>query len=1030
MIGELFDQSATPMAVVGFDHRIRRANSPFARLVGRGVEELRGTHILDITHPDDRRASQVAARRARSRRGSSTVTKRYLTPGGDEVWVRINISLLRDRSGAPLCALSQAEEVGEERRLRQRVLELDRLRIALAESNEAMLRAGSVPELLERACRIAVEQGGMHMAWVGVPDSDGWVQLVASFGGSNGYLDGLRISIRDDIPDGLGPVGLAARSLRPEVFQDVSGDDRFAPWMPRAGRAGFDGVGALPLLNGDHLHGIMAVYAKEPGFFYPDRLALLQRLADNVAFAWRALDSRARAETRALAVRERLRRLDHVIERTGVATCVLSVELELVQANPAFCQMLGTTEVEVRGHSLLEFVHPDDRRLLRRGQRRLARHPEGGVTHLEHRLVQASGQVVHVLASATTMPPLEDGVTHLAWQAQNITAQRAAEAAATRRSAQQAAIAELGREALGRQDLEGLLQHACDLLVEQMGVDCTSLMRWQPGRGCFRLVAGTGWDRGRLGAATVPGGTRSEAGFALRWPTPVVVPDLRRETRFRDPLLTDRLQLRSGVAVAIHPGDQPYGVLAVHTRELRSITPDDVNFLEGVGHLLAAAVARQQAEEQLQRLALHDTLTGLPNRSLLVERIALGLSRLERERGRLAVMFLDLDRFKVVNDSLGHSVGDDVLREVASRLRAILRPSDTVARLGGDEFVVVAEDLQSEEVAMMVAERLARAVEPPMQVDSGELVVTASVGAVTTSDPRALAEDLLRDADIAMYRAKATGGRAAVRFQPSMREVFGDRVQVEADLHRALRNGEFTVHYQPIFSLQTGIVRGAEALMRWQHPIRGLVPPGDFIPLAEETGAILEIGEWVLREACRTAAGWAANGEAAEISVNLSTRQLQDPRIVDQVAAALTDHLLAPERLTLEITETAVLADSLAAVSALAGISRLGVRLAVDDFGTGYSSVSHLKRFQLHQLKLDRGFVNGLDRDPKDAAIVDGLIRLAHAVGLEAAAEGVERAEQLAKLRELGCDLAQGFLMARPAPAAEFQAIWERRERC
>lgn len=419
-------------------------------------------------------------------------------------------------------------------------------------------------------------------------------------------------------------------------------------------------------------------------------------------------------------------------------------------------------------------------------------------------------------------------------------------------------------------------------------------------------------------------------------------------------------------------------------------------------------------------------MTGLPNRTLLLDRIPAAMSRALRSQQALAVMFLDLDRLKVVNDSLGHTAGDVVLQTVARRLEMVVRPSDTVARVGGDEFVVVAEELGTLEMAMVMAERLVETVETPIKVQGQDVVVTLCAGVRVADGTSTDADDLLREADIAMYHAKQAGGRRAVAFTPAMGNLFGDRVRLEADLHRAISNHELTVQYQPLVELERGIVVGAEALVRWNHPERGLMSPAAFIPLAEETGLILEIGAWVLREACAMGYRWSKllSERQPIISVNLSTRQLLDTGIVDAVANALAETGLPSALLSLEITETALLANSTAAVVALDALHAMGIQLALDDFGTGYSSVLHLKRFNLDHLKLDKAFVDEVDTNPRDAAIVAGLIQLAHAIGLTAIAEGVETEAQLRALRRLGCDVAQGYLMARPLASADFEQLW------
>ncbi len=1014
------------MVAIGMDHLIRRANPAFCQLVGRSREELVGVHILAITHPEDRPASQAVMRRSRRGQVETGLVKRYVRPDGESVWVRITTSILRDSANRQLYTLTQAEDVSQERQLRHRLMQIGRLHTALAESNEAMLRAESVGELWAEACRIAVQRGGLQMAWVGIVPDDGWVVPATTWGEHDGYLRELRASTSPDIPEGDGPIGIAARSGRPAVFQNVETEPRFEPWLERARQVGFRGVAAFPLLQGDRVRGILSVYAGEAHFFDDETVALLERLAANIGFAWRALDLRAERATAALEGQARLTQLDHIIERTGVATATLASDLTFTQVNPALAELLGMRAKKLLGRTLLDFVPAEDRRRLLRRHRSLARRPEAGLTKFEHRLVTPKGAVLWVVASSTLVPALDTRAGVIVWQAQDVTRQHRAEASATRRSAQQAAISELGQMALAVRDVDSLMQRATALLEQHLEVAKASVLRWNRTRDSFRLVAGVGWDHDVVGHTLIPGGQRSLAGFTVNAGEAVLVSDFGTEERFQVGDLQPIYGIRAGLAVPIISADQPYGVLEGLTSDEHQFTDDDIHFAQGLAHVLGAALTRREAEATLQQQALHDSLTGLPNRVLLLDRIPAALSRAKRSNQLVAVMFLDLDRLKVANDRLGHPAGDEVLRTVAQRLQRLIRPSDTIARVGGDEFVVLAEDVASPRMAMLMGERLARAAEAPIAVAGQEVVVTASVGVRTTGEATETAEDLLRDADIAMYHAKNAGGRRAVEFTAAMGDVFSDRVRLEADLHRALARGEFVVHYQPLVDLERGQIVGAEALIRWNHPERGLVPPSEFIPLAEETGLIREIGAWVLREACAACARWAELMPEIQplVSVNLSTRQLMDPQLVDVIADTLQTQGLAPALLCMEITETALLADSLAANSALDEIHALGVQLALDDFGTGYSSVVHLKRFNLDHLKLDKAFIDNVDSDPKDAAIVGGLIQLAHAIGLTAVAEGVETPGQLAALRRLGCDAAQGYLMSRPVSARDFEELW------
>ena len=435
---------------------------------------------------------------------------------------------------------------------------------------------------------------------------------------------------------------------------------------------------------------------------------------------------------------------------------------------------------------------------------------------------------------------------------------------------------------------------------------------------------------------------------------------------------------------------------------------------------------RKASGERLAHQAIHDPLTGLPNRLLFVDRLRRALAATDASRngdtvgppaGRVAVLFLDLDHFKVVNDSLGHSAGDRLLVAVADRLRAAIRPSDTVARFGGDEFTVLCTGVPDETTARELADRVAKAVCRPVQLAEGEVFVTASIGIALSGGELETPETLLRNADSAMYGAKDHGRSRAELFDAGAHDRAVTHLRTGNELHRALERNELRLHYQPIVSLETGRITGFEALMRWQHPERGMVRPDEFIPLAEESGLIVPMGRWALQEACRQASWWHAQGAPVTISVNLSPRQLAESTLIDEFAEVLRRTSVDPSAIWLEITESTLMRDAESAVVTLGKLRALGVHLSVDDFGTGYSSMTYLKRFPVEALKVDRSFVDGLGEESGDTAICTAVVSLAHALGLRAVAEGVETASQMATLRQLGCELAQGYLFGRPEPA-------------
>jgi diguanylate cyclase (GGDEF)-like protein/PAS domain S-box-containing protein len=439
---------------------------------------------------------------------------------------------------------------------------------------------------------------------------------------------------------------------------------------------------------------------------------------------------------------------------------------------------------------------------------------------------------------------------------------------------------------------------------------------------------------------------------------------------------------------------------------------------------------RKAAEQQLLWQAFHDPLTGLPNRALFLDRLSGALARSERRSSAVAVLFLDIDRFKVINDSLGHDAGDGLLCSLTSRIVGALRPEDTVARLGGDEFTVLCEDVDLERDPMGIAERLSIALSAPFAVEDREVFLSTSIGIAVATGALGFPEGMLRDADAAMYRAKERGRNRFELFDEAMRDRAVERLETEHALHRAVELGQLRLYYQPIIDLSTGSVAGVEALVRWQHPDLGLLLPDHFIPLAEETGLIVVIGEWVLREACRQMRRWEQTvglSPAFTINVNLSAGQLTRPRLPKTVQAALEHARVDPARLTLEITESTLMEEPEAAIATLRDLKSLGVSLCVDDFGTGYSSLSYLKRLPIDALKVDQSFVAGLDFDVEDRAITEAVVALAHTLGLGAVAEGVEDDRQLAQLRRLGCDGAQGFLFSEALPAVGATELLRRR---
>jgi len=487
-----------------------------------------------------------------------------------------------------------------------------------------------------------------------------------------------------------------------------------------------------------------------------------------------------------------------------------------------------------------------------------------------------------------------------------------------------------------------------------------------------------------------------------------------------DALMTECENLRAGILM----GKSVVRETVRHHKDGRVIPVSMIGFpieiggeIQGIVYIYQDISERKAFEEQITHQAFHDALTGLPNRSLFADRLDRALTRAKR-RGdaQYAVLMIDLDKFKGINDTLGHMAGDVLLKEVARRLSSCVRSMDTVARLGGDEFAIILEELRAKKEVMAVVERIGTTLGKPLNLCGTTVTVAASIGIVLRTREYASAEDILRDADIAMYRAKEQG-RGAMIFDRRMHQEILDTMSLESELRQALARGELFLHYQPIVSVHDGHIEGFEALVRWDHPIRGVVPPARFIPLAEETGLILPLGRFVISEACRQLRDWQRDmPEAAglSVSVNVSCRQFVKDGLVEHVAAVLAETGLDPSGLKLEITESVLMHDPRHTAQELTRLKALGVKIAIDDFGTGYSSLSYLRQLPIDHLKIDRSFISGGADDGESQEIVRSIISLARSLGLTVVAEGVERADQLERLRRADCDKAQGFMFSRP----------------
>jgi len=706
------------------------------------------------------------------------------------------------------------------------------------------------------------------------------------------------------------------------------------------------------------------------------------------------LRTRKRLHHAVLALDEGEQRFSAIVGSSVDVIAVLAPNGHLTYASPSAFRMLGYTEVDLLGRNIAEMLHPDDVQDAVDGLSDLA-DPAAPREPRRLRISDSSGAFRHVEVIGSNMvddPVIQGYVFNVRDISERIRAEADLMESEERfRSAFDAAptgmalVAPDGKFVQVNHALCEMLGHAEDHLLA---------------RRAFDLVH----PEEQVAAAEIL--ARMEEGSVTLH---------RAETRL----------MRSDGRV----------LWAIHTSS--AVRSAEGRFLYSTDQVMDVTEQRETAE-RLAHQALHDPLTGLPNRVLFLDRLGHALERTERTGLQVAVLFLDLDRFKVVNDSLGHGAGDQLLVEVAHRLRTVVRPLDTVARFGGDEFTILLEDVPDEGQATTIAERIGVSISEPFDLSDSEVFVNTSIGIALGSGAAQSSEGLVRDADAAMYRAKEKGRARYEVFDDRVRATVVERLSLESALHRALARGEFQLNYQPEVDLRTGKVVAVEALLRWRSQERGLLRPGQFISVAEETGLIVPIGSWALREACHQAKRWRdlqrsqatvdlANSEPLPMPtvwVNLSARQLAHPGLVDSVAEALAEARCDPGSICLEITESVLMGDAGSTIETLEALRDLGVRLGVDDFGTGYSSLVYLKRFPVDLLKIDRTFTDGLGREPDDTAIVTAVVGLAHSLGLTAVAEGVETADQVAALRTLGCDVGQGFFFSDPLSATEIDVLW------
>jgi diguanylate cyclase (GGDEF)-like protein/PAS domain S-box-containing protein len=780
--------------------------------------------------------------------------------------------------------------------------------------------------------------------------------------------------------------------------------------------AGLTGAFAFPIMRGGRVLGAVELFA--PRIWPPDQALSESAMAIGRQIAQFIVRKQAEARYR------------EVVERSPSAILV-HFEGLIVFANRAAAKLLGAPEAaQLVGLSVFDLLHPEYRALARE---RVGRILEAGLVlgRMEMKAVRLDGSVVDIEVSSGYF--VHEGRPAVLAIANDISQRKAAEQKILRLSNLYAALSQTNRAIMRLADPQALFEEVCGIAARLGGFSLAAVAMVDPASGWVRAVAAAGsqidyirnW-RASIDPA-VPEG-RGLTGTALRMGETVVCNDVQHDERTRPwRAMIESHGLRAVANVPLRRSGAVVGALVLCAAERDFFDQQLIGLLVEMASNISFALdamdreaQRRQAEERLAELAQYDVLTTLPNRSLFLDRLQQAMVRARRSGTMAGLMFFDLDRFKQINDTLGHAIGDRVLQVVAARLREHLREADTIARLGGDEFTLIVEGATDAASLGTVAAKVCEVLAAPMHIDGVEIFVSASVGITVYPRDATEVDELLKNADIAMYRAKQEGRNGYQFYQPEMSASASDRLYIEAGLRQALARDAFELYYQPVIEVRTGRVVGMEALLRW-HADGGMVSPASFIPVAEETGLIVEIGRWVLDAACAQAAQWQREGFGPLLlTVNVSGRQFLHRDLFDVVAGALTRSGLPPAQLGLEITESMLVHQAKEVMDTLARLDELGVGLAIDDFGTGYSSLTYLKRFPVDAIKVDQSFVRDVITDPDDAAIVRAIVAMARSLGIGVTAEGVETLAQLELLQELGCDLCQGYLFSRPVPAPAF----------
>jgi diguanylate cyclase (GGDEF)-like protein/PAS domain S-box-containing protein len=852
---------------------------------------------------------------------------------------------------------------------------------ALSATNEALLYATDGKDLYQRVCDAAVSAGGFLTAAVMTPEGKGSasMRVEASAGPFAPSLEEVIISIDDTTAEGRGLVGQALRSQAPAVSNDYRNDPRTRPWHEVALRGGVASGAALPFGRGGHAKGVLLLYSAAPDAFTEDTLALLERMARNLAFALDNFEHEADRQRALQALQRSEEKSLDILESLDDAYYEVDVAGRPVHYNGAFFRMLGH-QGRVSGLDYKTFQTPEMAATVFKTFNEVFR--TGVSQSNQHwQFVHNSGRQIHVEGSIHLVRDEQGQPKGFRGILRDITRRLEMDRALRDSEERFRALTNLSSDWYWEVDTDSRFTRMDSRMAQDSAMP-------------HPLLGKIIWE--------TPFGIQDKDGWAGFQAT------MAAREKFRDVIM--HRVLADGTPYYISLSGEPLYDTGGRCIGYRGITKEITD--------------QKVAEEQIQYLAQHDVLTGLPNRSMFSNLLNVAIATAMRTDRRFAVFFIDLDRFKFINDTLGHEAGDTLLKEITSRFKQTLRSSDVISRLGGDEFVVLVQDVGDVDQASVVATKMLHAAIRPFSLMDQECRVTASIGIALFPEDGSDEQTLMKHADSAMYYAKEEGKNNFQFYSKEINSQSLERLTLETNLRTALEREEFSLNYQAKVDLKSNAITGVEALLRWHNPALGFVSPIKFIPVAEETGLIVGIGRWVLRAACRQNVAWQAQGlPPINMAINISARQFADDSLVRDIAQVLQETGMDPTLLELEITEGMIIHSVDRAIKLLTAIKAMGVRLAIDDFGTGYSSLGQLKNFPIDTLKVDRSFIRDLATDSEDKAITTAIIAMGKTLSLTVVAEGVETLEQQNFLRDQACDEMQGYYFSKPVAPDAFAEL-------